>query len=161
MSLIVRLFKNSDAKVISEILFNSFKTFFKDKITEMVPPEEWEDTAKVANANYENAIFVAEQDGVVKGFLSATADLKYRLGALNVIGVDPECHAKGIGTALFHEAEKFWIERKMRKVWTCTSTTNSKALIYYIKQGFTPEGLRKNHFYDGIDEITLAKFYRY
>lgn len=161
MGLIVRLFKNNDAKVLSEILFNSFKTFLKDKITEMVPSEEWEEMTKSTNKNIENAIFVAEQDGVAKGFLSATADLKHRLGTLNVIGVDPECHAKGIGTALFAEAEKFWTKRKMRKVWTRVSSINSKAQIYYIKQGFTPEGLNKDHFHDGIDEINLAKFYYY
>jgi len=161
MSLTVRLFEKGDAEILSEILFKSFKTFLKDKITEMVPPEEWEETAKVINKNLENAIFVAEDDGVVKGFLSATADLKHCLGTLNVIGVDPECHSKGVGTALFAEAEKFWIKRKMRKVWTCVSSINPKAQIYYIKQGFTPEGLRKDHFHDGIDEISLAKFYHY
>jgi len=161
MSLTVRLFKKSDAETLSKISFDSFKTFLKDKMTEMVPPEEWIETAGISNKTQENAIFVAEEDGVVKGFLSATANLKRRLGTLNVVAVDPEFHTKGIGRALFAEAEKFWTQRNMRKVWTCVSSINPQAQIYYIKQGFTPEGIRKDHFFDGIDEISMAKFYHY
>lgn len=161
MSLTVRLFKKSDAEILSKIAFDGFKTFLKDKVTEMVPPEDWIEIAETSNRTQENAIFVAEEGGAVKGFLSATANLKRRLGTLNNIAVDPEWHAKGIGHALFLEAEKFWIERKMRKVCTCVSSINPKAQIYYIKQGFTPEGIRKDHFFDGVDEISMAKFYHY
>lgn len=160
MNINVRLFKDDDAETLSRIQFDSFKTFLGDRVTEMVAPETWRDTAAVKNDKCENAIFVAEQDNLVVGFLSAGADLRHGLGVLNVVGVDPQCHAKGIGSALFAAAENFWIERKMRKVWTCVSSINTKAQIYYLKQGFRPEGLWRDHFHQGIDEILLAKFYK-
>ncbi|MDD2403737.1 MAG: GNAT family N-acetyltransferase [Victivallaceae bacterium] len=160
MNISVRKFEPKDAETLSQIQLDSFKTFLGDRITEMVPSEEWCKVAAVKNEKAENAIFVAEQNGSVVGFISASADLRRGLGVLNVIGVDPECHAKGIGSALFEAAEKFWTDRKMRKVWTCVSSINPKAQIYYLKQGFTPEGRWRDHFFDGIDEILLAKFYR-
>ncbi len=160
MNINIRLFKDNDAETLSLIQFDSFKTFLGDRVTEMVDPETWRDTVAVKNDRQENAIFVAEQDNMAVGFLSAGADLRHGLGVLNEIGVNPQCHAKGIGSALFAAAEKFWLERGMRKVWTCVSSINTKAQIYYLKQGFTAEGRWRDHFHEGIDEILLAKFYK-
>ena len=52
-------------------------------------------------------------------------------------------------------------EKRMRKVYTCTSHINQRALAFYKSLGFEEEGLLKSHFFEGIDEIQLAKFYTY
>jgi ribosomal protein S18 acetylase RimI-like enzyme len=59
------------------------------------------------------------------------------------------------------EAEKLWKKHRMRKVYTCTSHINQRAFAFYKSLGFEQEGLLKSHFFDGIDEIQLGKFYKY
>lgn len=163
MELIIRRFTADDASDVSRIMFDSFKTFLGEHMKDdsPLPPEHWIKISFAKEGNSETVSFVAELDHKVIGYLQVSADLKYRLGTLCQIGVDPKIYAKGTGTKLFEAAEKFWTERKMRKVWTCTSSNNLRAQFYYLKQGFTPEGIRKDHYFDGIDEISLAKFYRY
>ena len=108
------------------------------------------------------ASFVAvQEDGKVIGFLHVDANLKRGLGILHSIGVDPRVFARGVGKALVAEAEKFWRQHRMRKIYTCTSHINQRALRFYKSLGFHEEGLLKSHFFDGIDEIQLAKFYKY
>ena len=93
------------------------------------------------------------------GYLCVSANTKCGLGVLNVTGVDPDTFSKGCGRALFHAAESFWKELKMRKIYTCTSHINLRAQAFYKKMGFAEEGRLKDHFYKGVDEIQLAKFY--
>jgi len=64
----------------------------------------------------------------------------------------------GAGKLLMCRAEKFWKARGMRKISTCVSAHNRRALLYYIKNGFVPEGYRRDHFKKGIDEIILGRF---
>ena len=37
---------------------------------------------------------------------------------------------------------------------------NKRALMYYSKNGFIPEGYQRDHFKVGVDEIILGKFFR-
>ena len=163
MAVTVRKFEEKDAPRVAEIMYESFKTVFK---------ERWESEKKdngdywKANAN-KTALpqimigFVAEDEGTVVGFLHVEANLKRGLGILHSIGVDPACFAKGAGKAMVAEAERFWQEHRMRKIYTCTSHINQRALAFYKSLGFEEEGVLKSHFFDGIDEIQLAKFYTY
>ena len=164
MDFIIRKFEERDAERVAEIMYESFKTVFK---------ERWENEKKGDGSYWKkNAIsetpafivtsFVAEQpDGKVIGFLNVDANLRRGLGILHSIGVDPNVFAKGVGSALVAAAEEVWKKHRMRKSYTCTSHINSKALAFYKKNGFEEEGLLKSHFFDGIDEIQLAKFYKY
>ena len=163
MAITIRKFEEKDARRVAEIMYESFKTVFK---------ERWE-SEKKDNGDYWKANthkktptlimtgFVAEDEGVVVGFLHVDANLHRRLGILHSIGVSPDCFAKGVGKALVAEAERFWQEHRMRKIYTCTSHINTRALKFYKSLGFEEEGVLKSHFFDGIDEIQLAKFYTY
>ncbi len=104
--------------------------------------------------------YVAVEDGRVIGYIRGSVK-KCGLGSLEVVGVSPNAFSKGVGTALMKELEKFWRRHKMRKVYTCVSAHNTKALIYYIRNGFVPEGYQRNHFRDGVDEIMLGRFLKY
>ena len=163
MGLIVREFEERDAARAAEIMYESFKTVFK---------ERWGEDKKGTEEGYRKFVrsetpgnisvaFVAEQDGVVIGFLHVTASTSCGLGTLHSIGVDPNVFAKGVGKAMVAEAEKMWKSLRMRKVYTCTSHVNSRALAFYKSLGFEEEGLLKDHFFEGINEIQLGKFYKY
>ena len=134
--MLVRDFEERDAGQVARIMFESFKTFLGERMKESRPEPEayW---IRCSSEKTERSItrsFVAETDGRVIGYLCVSADTRSGLGILHRIGVDPEVFARGCGRALFHAAELFWKELKMRKIYTCTS-------------------------HIGVDEIQLAKFY--
>ena len=164
MAFTIRRFEDRDAARVAEIMYDSFKTVF-GKMWETETKGDgsyWKEHARIERPDYIATSFVAVQDdGKVIGFLHVDANLKRGLGILHSIGVDPAAFARGVGTALVTEAEKFWRSRRMRKIYTCTSHINQRALAFYKHMGFHEEGLLKSHFFDGIDEIQLAKFYKY
>ena len=163
MAVVVRKFEDRDARRVSDILHESFKSVFKERWLDewRGDGEHWKKDAHVETPDQIVTSFVAEDDGMVVGFLHVSANIRYGLGVLESIGVDPGCFSRGVGKALAAEAEKWWKQLSIRKVYTCTSHINSRALAFYKSLGFVEEGVLKSHFFDGIDEIQLAKFYNY
>ena len=162
MSLTVRDFQPEDAAAVSQIMYESFRSYLGDRIDTPSPrpAQYWIDcSTPCRNAEVETRAFVGELDGQVVGYISVTALLLRRLGVLNRVGVDVNCFGHGIGSALFQAADKFWRERRMRKVHTCVSSINPRALAYYKKQGFHEEGILRDHFFPGVDEHQMALFY--
>ena len=157
----IRKFRSRDSKAVSEIMITAFKSFLGDKL------DEWELQSfspdvlrKVSNSKShdgEVVSYVAEEKGKILGYIRGSAKM-CGLGCLEVVGVAPDCLREGVGTELVKELERFWKRGKMRKVHTCTSAHNTRALIFYIKNGFIPEGCQKEHFKPGVDEIVLGKF---
>ncbi|OGV51539.1 MAG: hypothetical protein A2017_01850 [Lentisphaerae bacterium GWF2_44_16] len=154
----VRKFRDEDAEQVAKIMFKAFKTFLGDRIKEEdFNAEDYRKTSNVKSARSETISFVAVDGERVVGYLKVVAGAN-GLGSLDVIGVEPEYFSKGIGPMLFAEADKFWKEKNMRKISTCVSAHNKKALMYYIKNDFIPEGYRRDHFFEGVDEIILGRF---
>lgn len=163
MSFLIRKFEDRDAEKVSEIMYESFKTVFHELWDEKrkLGGEYWKKNAHSSTPDSMATMFVAEQDGTVIGCLHISANITCGLGVLESIGVDPNIFAKGVGRAMVAEAEKLWKELRMRKIYTCTSHINQRALAFYKSLGFEEEGILKNHFFEGINEIQLAKFYKY
>lgn len=159
----VRPFRNDDAEKASEILCNAFKSFLADKFDDILakhftPEVLMEDALLKDKFKFnESRTFVAEDDGTIVGVVKVTAGVN-GLGVFDYVGVDPKCHAHGIGSLLMRKAEEFWKEHKQRKINTCVTAHNKKALLYYIKNNFIPEGYCKDHFHEGVDEIILGRF---
>jgi ribosomal protein S18 acetylase RimI-like enzyme len=157
----VRKFEDGDAARASEILRAAFRSFLGEKYSDSgyFSPEELVKRARLEDKFSVTAVFVAEEDGRLAGVISVCAGAN-GLGSLENIGVDPNCHSRGIGGLLMAKAEEFWTERKQRKIGTCVSAHNKKALMYYLKHDFIPEGYRRDHFIPGVDEIILGRFLR-
>ncbi len=155
----VREFRAEDAADVSRILFESFKTFLGDRMANEKPrpPEE---LAKSAGGTHSalghGQSFVAVLDDKVVGYIAVSVDLVRRIGTLGVIGVDPATMAHGAGTALFQAAYKFWMSYDVNKIYTCTSSINTRAQRYYARMGFVEEGRRSRHFFGDVDELSLV-----
>ncbi|OQA85732.1 MAG: putative acetyltransferase [Lentisphaerae bacterium ADurb.Bin242] len=154
----IRKFKAGDAEPVAAIMFKAFKSFLGTRIKqEDFTAEYYRKTSNLKASHSETVSFVAHDGEKVVGYLKVAAG-NNGLGSLESIGIAPEYFSKGIGSMLFAEADKFWQMKKMRKISTCVSAHNRKALIYYIKNGFIPEGYRRDHFFEGVDEIILGRF---
>ena len=161
--LYVRPLEDGDAEKASMILIAAFKGFLKDKfddsLTVHFSPDVLKEEARSKDKHgfSESRIFTAVNNGEVVGVVKVTAG-KSGLGVFDYVGVDPESPARGIGSLLMRKAEDFWKERNQRKIHTCVSAHNKKALLYYIKNDFRPKGYCKDHFHEGVDEIMLGRF---
>jgi len=159
--MLIRKFKPEDAEAVSKVMIKAFKTFLKDKMSKWelksFSPEVLKEVSNVKREDSETVSYVAEDKGKIIGYISGSATGR-GLGSLGVVGVEPSCLHKGVGTKLMKELEKFWRQKKMRKISTSVSAHNTRALIYYIKNGFIPVGYRKDHFIVGVDEIILDRF---
>ncbi len=157
----LRRFQPEDAVEVSKIMRVAFRSFLGDRWTEKddrhFSPEAFRETSNRKDLFSETASFVAEEAGEILGYIKGTA-ADNGLGTLEVVGVSPSHFGKGIGAALMRALEEFWVSKDVRKVSSCVSAHNTKALIYYIKHGFIPEGYRRDHFRVGVDEIILGKF---
>lgn len=154
-----RDFEVKDAGRVSEILISAFRTFLGNKVDEskFFAPEELKKNANSRDSFHESKIIIAEEDGRILGAVKVGAGTN-GLGSFDYVGVDPECHAHGVGAFLMNKAEEFWAEHNQRKISTCVSAHNRKAVMYYLKNDFIPEGYRKDHFFEGVDEIILGRF---
>ena len=156
----VREFQESDASCAAEIYYLSIKTYLKERTAPQRPPEYWANVMKrFTNDEFDNISFVALDDGKVVGCITITSALRRGLGSLQRIGVLPEYAGRGIGRMLFEAADRFWRERKMRKVSVSVSSINPNGIKFYERCGFHLEGILKEHNFAGVDEHIMAIFY--
>lgn len=158
--MLVRAFEEKDAEAASKILNAAFRSFLGDRLKGDYPHFRPDLLVKAAHRTDEfstSEIFVAEAEGKLVGVVKVTAG-QNGLGSFDYVGVDPAAHAQGIGARLMARAEEFWREHGQRKIATCVSAHNKKAVAYYLKHDFIPEGYRRDHFFVGVDEIILGRF---
>jgi ribosomal protein S18 acetylase RimI-like enzyme len=157
----VREFAPEDAADVSRIMIAAFRSFLNERFDEMrelhYAPELVAANSKAKDPFRELISFVALDGERIVGYVKVSASTG-GLGNLSTIGVDPECFAKGVGAALMKAAEKFWYDHGQRKIATCVSAHNKRALMYYLKHDFVPEGYQRDHFMEGVDEIILGRF---
>ena len=157
----VRKFQKRDTKQVSSVMRAAFRSFlgesFTKDIDDRLAPSVLSESSAAKTRFSEAVSFVAVDGSRVIGYIQVTSD-RNGLGSLQMIGVDPSQFGRGVGTLLMKSADAFWLEKNQRKVATCVSAKNRRALIYYIKHGFVPEGYCKDHFVPGVDEIVLGRF---
>lgn len=155
--LTIRWFKPGDGDAVSRIIFESFRTFLHERCTQPTPPDHYEQNAFVHTDAGDRRTFVAEENGQVIGCLHFLTNEGKGEGDLWIIGVDPNAHSRGIGSALFAAAEDFWREKNIHTVKTCVSHINPKAIAFYHKHGFYQTGIVKDEYFQGVDELHLEK----
>lgn len=155
-----RDFEARDAEGASAILIAAFRSFLGDRVEDGTAahfqPAELLRTARVEDAFSVSRIFVAEEGGRLLGVVRVTAQTN-GLGRFDYVGAAPDAQP-GVGSLLMARAEAFWKEHDQRKIDTCVSAHNKRALRYYLKHDFIPEGYRRDHFREGVDEIILGRF---
>lgn len=156
-----RKFRAGDAAAVSKIMKAAFKSFLGDKwdwIDEKnFSPKTIRTTAHAKSGFGETVSYVAVEGRRILGYIRGSSSI-CGLGCLDVVGVDPDTFKKGVGRALMKALESFWRQKKQRKAYTSVAAHNTRALIYYISNGFVPVGCQKDHFKTGVDEIILDRF---
>jgi RimJ/RimL family protein N-acetyltransferase len=108
------------------------------------------------------AIFVAEIDGRLVGYLTARGGVysRDRHRVYIVIGILQAFTSQGIGTKLFSTLERWARECKLHRLELTVMVHNDKALGLYKKMGFKIEGRKMHSFFVNgayVDEYYMAK----
>jgi len=111
---------------------------------------------------HNNFLFVAEANGEIVGFASASKGVhkRTRHSAHIVTGIRTAYQGQGIGSQFFNELDKWARDEKLRRLELTVMTHNQKAKSLYEKNGFIIEGIKKDSMYvDGkyVDEYYMGK----
>lgn len=156
--LTVRQFRPEDAEQASRVMVEAFTSFLpakgRAKILAHFAPDI---LAGTSSSGATAACYVAVADAKVLGYVRGSVT-PHGVGSLGVIGVSPNSFHTGVGSRLMRKMEAFWRKHGMRKVSTCVSAHNSRALCFYLHHGFRPVGYQRDHFLPGMDEVILDRF---
>jgi ribosomal protein S18 acetylase RimI-like enzyme len=158
---IIREFRPEDAADVSRIICDSFKDVFRGELpayfTAIHTPEKMVEAAASKDPFNDHVCLVAVNAGKVIGYARGSAHV-CGLGSWETVAVDPGFRKGGVATAFMERMLQFWNEKGTRKVSSCVTASNTRAVLFYFKHGFTVEGYRKDHFAPGMDEIIIARF---
>ena len=102
-------------------------------------------------------IFVAEHEGRIIGFLSATGShiKRIRHTLYIVIGILKAFTGQGIGTQLFTAMEEWASQQNIHRLELTVMTPNEAGIALYKKRGFSIEGTRKHACFKDYDDAEL------
>jgi RimJ/RimL family protein N-acetyltransferase len=109
-----------------------------------------------------SAIFVAEKERDLKGYLAAIGGKakRARHSAYLVVGVREEARGLGIGTMLFQHLDHWAKNQGIHRLELTVMKNNEAAIALYKKAGFEIEGVKRDSLLvEGvyIDEYYMAK----
>ena len=112
------------------------------------------DTIKMKNG----AVFIAENDYNVLGFIRGTFTSWNKIGNIGLIATVKEARGKNVGKSLMIAFEKWARKNGVRKIYVDTNENNKTAQIFYIKCGYVPESYMKDYYKNGLAGINFAKY---
>ncbi len=163
--MIIRTIRVSDA----EQFLNLCKKLDTETQFMMLEPGERTTTVEQQQAQIEHllpaenrAIFVAEHDGQLVGYLAAFGGefKRNKHSVYIVIGILQDFTGQGIGTQLFLALEDWAHRQHIHRLELTVMTHNKAGIALYKKQGFEIEGTKRhsllvNGLY--VDEYYMAK----
>lgn len=113
------------------------------------------------NMAHKDTVFVAEMDGKVAGVAGycsdyLSTDYSYWLGWFVVDKKFWGNDKLSVGKKLLEEVEAD-LKGEVPKLFVSVDGKNSRATGFYTKHGFRYEGVFRDYYYDGEDQIILGK----
>ncbi|MBV9229503.1 MAG: GNAT family N-acetyltransferase [Chloroflexi bacterium] len=163
--MIIRMIRESDAEQLLNLrrLVNGETQFMLREPDEMTTTvAEQQEQIKQTLAKENQAIFVAEHDNQLVGYLNARGGpfKRNRHCVYIVIGILKAFTRQGIGTQLFIELERWARQQGLTRLELTVMTHNAAGIALYKKRGFEIEGMMRHALIvDGqyVDEYFMAK----
>ncbi len=89
--------------------------------------------------------FIVECDGVPAATLAVICDHEKKQGYIHMVACKPEFRGRGIGTRLNTEAVRALISSGMETAYLTTDDFRIPAIKSYLRAGFTPDIIDKEH----------------
>ncbi|WP_332645328.1 GNAT family N-acetyltransferase [Lysinibacillus sp. 54212] len=148
------------AKVMKDAEASGFMLFSPGE--RKMAPEQMGKLIEMLKSKVKSAIFVAQHDDEVVGYLIVQGDQPSRIAhrAYIVIGIVSSFRGKGIGKALFQHAEEWAKGQGIHRLELTVIKHNEAAFNLYKKMGYEVEGTKRDSLLvDGsyVDEYYMAK----
>lgn len=101
-------------------------------------------------------VFVAEEDGVVLGYVTTRIDRESRLGWIPNIAIRPDFKSRGLGKHLMEAALEYFRKAGMTHVKIETLAVNEIGSRFYPQMGFK-EVIRQVHYVMDLSEREAIK----
>ena len=142
-NIIIRKANIEDLIKVQELNNNLFELEFNnfDDTLKVGWPFEKEGKEYFENMIKNNIVFVAEVEEKIVGYLAGsiceqTSYITETFAELDNMCIDDEYRRFGIGTLLMDEFKKYCKERNMQNIKVTASAKNSRAIQFYMKNGF-------------------------
>ena len=162
--MIIRLATPLDANEILTVMNDAENSGFMlaNPGERKLKPESVKNFIENVNSTTKSGFFVAEERGVLLGYLIVRGENMERTThrASIVIGVHSKSRGKGVGSALFNHIFNWAKQNELHRLELTVIESNQHAIGLYKKMGFEVEGIRKNALYiDGkyVNEIYMGK----
>jgi len=146
----IREFNRNDAKDIVKLHSESSENFEEEEITE-------DFILNIANRN-DFRLFVITLRGKVIGFIGVLFHINVGRAEIGPICIRSIYRGRGIGTRLLYHAMEFLRQRGIRRVIVRIKSENTRALMFFKKNGFIEEGYFREYTRRGEDVIQLRRF---
>ena len=100
-------------------------------------------------------IYVAHEGDVPVGTLLLHVTQWNMTAHIGLLSVQPAYQGKGIGAALVNRAKQSARAQSLRRLTVGTGHQNWRALLFYLRHGFTPEVRRHDYGGPGVHEVML------
>ncbi|MFH1055499.1 MAG: GNAT family N-acetyltransferase [Candidatus Altiarchaeota archaeon] len=143
----VRFFEHSDADGVVGI-YQKFGTWFED-----IGVNREFILSSAARPDFR--FLVAEVDGTLLGFIGCLYQTAVGRAELGPLGVDEAYQGYGIGSALREAMFRFLKENGIRRVFVKVKANNSKAVNFFLKEGFNYEAYLRGYTMEGEDVVQM------
>ncbi len=103
-------------------------------------------THLLENWRREECFLIAEEGGVVRGFIDMTVQTWHMTGWINNLVVTKRSRRRGIGSVLLQAAVRWGYEKGLKQVIAETHTKNYPAICFYQKNGFVLCGFNDRYY---------------
>ena len=152
--LTIRHFKNGDEQKCQSLLMDSFSWYLKLEGSEWILSKL--SSESILSQSREGLTLVAEEDDLIVGFVHMST-MDYEVGYISVIGVSPESQGKNIGAKLLKRIEREGRNKKLRKIWLMVSHSNTGAINFYLRNGYSVDGVIRDFTLEGLHEMIMSK----
>jgi len=142
-NIIIRKANIEDLIKVQELNNNLFELEFNnfDDTLKVGWPFEKEGKEYFENMIKNNIVFVAEVEEKIVGYLAGsiceqTSYITETFAELDNMCIDDEYRRLGIGTLLMDEFKEYCKENKVQNIKVTASAKNSRAIQFYMKNGF-------------------------
>lgn len=99
---------------------------------------------------------IAEDRNKPVGFCTSAKKKWNNTVYIEMLMLEERYRSKGLGTKLLNEVKKFSKRNKARRLFIDVGTDNTRAIEFYLKNGFEVSGFVRNFFGEGKNAFILS-----
>ncbi len=144
-SFTIRPAGSTDISALEDISRNSYidsRFYFDHNFPRARAEALYQTWIKVSCEGWAQAVWVAEKDHILVGYITCHIDREHKTGNIGLVGVSTQAQGHGVGKALVFNAVNWFHAQGMDKVTVVTQGRNIPAQRLYQRCGFITQNIQ-------------------